>query len=172
MNISRRTAAAATMFAAAAVVAAAAWAQAAWPEEDAAAEKRRYIAAVDAVCHDAERQTDTERFPVDTAQQQVAELARSAIAMKAAIGRIAAIRPPEEDAEQVNARFLEPARLIATDLSGYAEQARTALDRHDLEAVQRIVDQSLQPDPRERAMRAFATTYGFVICAGQEAASQ
>ncbi|MBB5079561.1 hypothetical protein [Nonomuraea endophytica] len=136
--------------------------------QDTLAAKRRYVAAAEAACLAAGQQTDPERYPVSTEQQDVEELERAARVMRATVERIAAIRPPEADAALLRARFVEPGRRLAGRLGGYAERARAALAAGDTGTVQLLVEASLRPDPQEAAMRFFALSYGFAVCAGEQ----
>ncbi|MFI9560383.1 hypothetical protein [Nonomuraea endophytica] len=135
---------------------------------DTLAGKRRYVAAAEAACLEAGRQTDPERYPASTERQDVEELERAARVMRATVERIAAIRPPEADAALLRARFVEPGRRLAGRLAGYAARARAALAAGDTGTVQLLVEASLRPDPAEAAMRSFALSYGFAVCAGEQ----
>ncbi|MFD9950471.1 hypothetical protein ACFWYW_48025 [Nonomuraea sp. NPDC059023] len=136
--------------------------------QDTLAAKRRYVAAAEAACLAAGRQTDPERYPVSTEQEDVEELDRAARVMLATVERIAAIRPPEADAATLRARFVEPGRLLAGRLGGHAALARAALAAGDTGTVRNLVEASLRPDPVEASMRTFALSYGFAACAGEQ----
>ncbi|MFI6535722.1 hypothetical protein ACIBHY_24970 [Nonomuraea sp. NPDC050547] len=136
--------------------------------QDTLAAKRRYVAAAEAACLAAGRQTDPGRYPVSTEQEDVEELERAARVMRATVERIAAIRPPQADAAMLRARFVEPGRRLAGRLGGHATRARAALAAGDAGTVRRLVEASLRPDPTEVSMRSFALSYGFAICAGEQ----
>ncbi|WP_188193236.1 hypothetical protein [Nonomuraea sp. SYSU D8015] len=129
--------------------------------------KRRYIAAVDAVCEQATRRSDLHEEPPANLREEVDELRRAAETLTGTVAAIEAIAPPRDDAARVREMFHAPARALAAslrELSGHAEAALRG--GRDAEAKQ-AVDLSLEPDENEKALRSFAAEYGFRACAGE-----
>ncbi|MFC9969508.1 hypothetical protein ACFVH6_01240 [Spirillospora sp. NPDC127200] len=127
--------------------------------------KRRYIAAVDAVCTDAGREHEGKapEGPTD----EVAELRRAARVMTAAMGRIEAVRPPAADAGRLRREFVAPGRQMAVRLTGLADRAEAALRAGDEAGAVKTVEESLGSYRPEETMREFAERYGFRACAGR-----
>ncbi|MFC4014073.1 hypothetical protein ACFOY2_43080 [Nonomuraea purpurea] len=136
-------------------------------QDDYEAGKRGYVAAADAVCLTAGRETATaDGEPPATAQDAVAELRRSATAMTRAVAALEALRPPERDDGLIRDRFVRPARLLSTRLTVWAGQAEKELAEGREEAAEAVVERSLAPDDAEVALRSFALSYGLSACAG------
>jgi hypothetical protein len=129
--------------------------------------KRRYIAAVDAVCEEASRQSELHAELPANLREEVGELRRAAESMTRTIAAIEAIAPPTGDVPRVRQRFLVPARALAAslrELSGHAEEAMRAGREGE---AKEAVEGSLAPDENEKALRSFAAEYGFRACAGE-----
>ncbi|WP_067487064.1 hypothetical protein [Actinomadura hibisca] len=126
--------------------------------------KRRYIAAVDAVCADAGQKH--EEPTSEGAAAEVAELRRAARLMTDAMGRIEAVQPPSADAGRLRREFVAPGRQMAGRLTGLADRAETALRAGDETAAAKAVEESLASYRPEETMREFAERYGFQACAG------
>ncbi|SEH02903.1 hypothetical protein SAMN05444920_13115 [Nonomuraea solani] len=140
------------------------WASAA-EEEPYTRVKERYIAAVDAVCERASRQSD-ENEPAGLAAQ-VNELHRVSESMTTTVSEIEAIAPPGEDAARVRDGFHTPARALAAGLRELSGRAEAALRDGREKEARLAVERSLEPDENEKALRAFAAAYGFRTCAGE-----
>ncbi|GAA3790228.1 hypothetical protein GCM10022226_06380 [Sphaerisporangium flaviroseum] len=136
--------------------------------EDAhSAEKRRYIAAAEAVCQEAGQAASTEGNPPDSPRAAVAELRRSAAAMTQAAARLGTLRPPRPDGDAIQRQFVLPANQLAARMRSLAGQAEEELaEGRGAEAVA-VVERSLASDEAETALRSFAHAYGLSICAGE-----
>ncbi|MEU7855528.1 hypothetical protein [Nonomuraea sp. NPDC049141] len=129
--------------------------------------KRQYIAAVDAVCEEASRQSDLREEPPANLREEVDELRRASESMAGTITAIEAIAPPGGDVARVREKFFVPARALTASLRELSGSAEAAM-RADREAeAKKAVEQSLAPDENEKALRSFAAEYGFRACAGE-----
>ncbi|MEU6721361.1 hypothetical protein ABZ897_58805 [Nonomuraea sp. NPDC046802] len=136
-------------------------------QDDYEAGKRGYVAAADAVCQSAGRETATaDGEPPTTTRDAVAELRRSATAMTRAVAALEGLRPPERDDGLIRDRFVRPARLLSARLTGLAGQAEKELAEGREEAAEAVVERSLAPDDAEVELRSFAVSYGLGACAG------
>ncbi|MGV9384636.1 hypothetical protein ACWDRB_53085 [Nonomuraea sp. NPDC003707] len=129
--------------------------------------KRQYIAAVDAVCEEASRQSDLREEPPANLREEVDELRRASESMTGTIAAIEAIAPPDGDVPQVRNRFFVPARALAASLRELSGRAEAAMRAGREGEAKKAVEQSLEPDENEKALRSFAAGYGFRACAGE-----
>lgn len=129
--------------------------------------KRQYIAAVDAVCEEASRQSDLRGEPPANPREEVDELRRASESMTSTIAAIEAIEPPGGDVPQVRKRFFVPARALAASLRELSGRAEAAMRAGGEDEAKKAVEQSLEPDENEKALRSFAAEYGFRACAGE-----
>lgn len=129
--------------------------------------KRQYIAAVDAVCEAASRQSDLREEPPANLREEVDELRRASESMTSIIAAIEAIAPPGGDVPRVRERFFVPARALTASLRQLSERAEAAMRAGREGEAKKAVEQSLEPDENEKALRSFAAEYGFRACAGE-----
>ncbi|WP_433512917.1 hypothetical protein ACQP2T_56215 [Nonomuraea sp. CA-143628] len=129
--------------------------------------KRQYIAAVDAVCEEASRQSDLREEPPANLREEVDELRRASESMTSTIAAIEAIAPPGGDVPRVRERFFAPARALTASLRELSGSAETAMRAGREGEAKKAVEQSLEPDENEKALRSFAAEYGFRACAGE-----
>ncbi|MEU7858519.1 hypothetical protein [Nonomuraea sp. NPDC049141] len=129
--------------------------------------KRQYIAAVDAVCEEASRQSDLREEPPANLREEVDELRRASESMAGTIAAIEAIAPPGGDVARVRERFFVPARALTATLRQLSASAEAALRAGREGEAKKAVEQSLEPDENEKALRSFAAEYGFRACAGE-----
>jgi len=129
--------------------------------------KRQYIAAVDAVCEEASRQSELLEEPPANLRAEVDELRRASESMTSTIAAIEAIAPPGGDVRRVRERFFVPARALAASLRELSARAESAMRAGREGEAKKAVEQSLEPDENEKALRSFAAEYGFRACAGE-----
>ncbi|MFI7133872.1 hypothetical protein ACIBQ1_49915 [Nonomuraea sp. NPDC050153] len=129
--------------------------------------KRQYIAAVDAVCEEASRQSDLREEPPANLREEVDELRRASESMTGTIAAIEAIAPPDGDVPRVRNRFFVPARALVASLRELSGRAEAAMRAGREGEARKAVEQSLEPDENEKALRSFAAEYGFRACAGE-----
>jgi hypothetical protein len=129
--------------------------------------KKQYIAAVDAVCEEASRQSDLREEPPANLREEVDELRRASESMTGTIAAIEAIAPPHGDVPRVRNGFFAPARALAASLRELGGRAEAAMRAGREGEAKKAVEQSLEPDENEKALRSFAMEYGFRACAGE-----
>ncbi|MFD1540881.1 hypothetical protein [Nonomuraea guangzhouensis] len=129
--------------------------------------KRQYIAAVDAVCEEASRQSDLREEPPANLREEVDELHRASESMTGTIAAIEAIAPPSGDVARVRERFFVPARALTASLRELSGSAEAALRAGREGEAKKAVERSLASDENEKALRSFAAEYGFRACAGE-----
>jgi hypothetical protein len=129
--------------------------------------KSQYIAAVDAVCEQASQQSDLHEEPPANLREEVDELRRASESMTGTIAAIEAIAPPGDDVPRVREGFFVPARALAASLRELSGTAETAMRAGREGEAKKAVNQSLEPDENEKALRSFAAEYGFRACAGE-----
>ncbi|MEU4224912.1 hypothetical protein AB0F17_11500 [Nonomuraea sp. NPDC026600] len=144
------------------------WATVSMAEEQPYADvKKQYIAAVDAVCEAASRQSDLREEPPANLREEVDELRRASESMTSTIAAIEAIAPPGGDVPRVRERFVVPARALTASLRELSGRAESAMRAGREGEAKKVVEQSLEPDKNEKALRSFAAEYGFRACAGE-----
>ena len=129
--------------------------------------KKQYIAAVDAVCEEASRQSDLREEPPANLREEVDELRRASESMTSTIAAIEAITPPGGDVPRVRERFFVPARALTASLRELSGNAQAAMHAGREGEAKKAVEQSLEPDENEKTLRSFAAEYGFRACAGE-----
>lgn len=136
-------------------------------EETYADVKKRYVAAVDAVCEEASRQSELHAEQPANLREEVDELRRASESMTGTIAAIEAIAPPGADVARIREGFYAPARALAASLRDLSASAEAAMRAGREGEARQAVDRSLEPDENEKALRTFAAEYGFRACAGE-----